>query len=280
MIIWIASYPKSGNTWVRAFISAYYFTEDGIFDPKKLSLIPDYPNQNFLENKNIEHGEIYKFWEVSQKNIVSENKIKFLKTHNALIAAYGKQFTSTKYSLGAIYIVRDPRNVLISIKNHYDFENYADALKFLMDDNTYVWGFNNNYAKSQIITSWRINYLSWIEKNKNIKRILIRYEDLIKTPEKTFEKIIKFINEITKKNESVNGEKLKKAITSTTFENMQKIEESNQFEEKVHSEKTLKPKKFFHLGPKNNWRDTLDKEIIEKINVNFLNELKNLKYEL
>ena len=45
------------------------------------------------------------------------------------------------------------------IKNHYDFENYADARKFLMDDNTYVWGFNNNYAKSQIITSWRINYL-------------------------------------------------------------------------------------------------------------------------
>ena len=82
-----------------------------------------------MENKNIEHGEIYKFWEVSQKNIVSENKIKFLKTHNALIAAYGKQFTSTKYSLGAIYIVRDPRNVLISIKNHYDFEKLCRCIK-------------------------------------------------------------------------------------------------------------------------------------------------------
>ena len=74
MIIWIASYPKSGNTWVRAFISAYYFTEDGIFNPEKLKLIPDYPNQNFLDNRKIKHGEIYKFWEISQKKIATKKK--------------------------------------------------------------------------------------------------------------------------------------------------------------------------------------------------------------
>ena len=279
MIIWIASYPKSGNTWVRAFISAYYFTEDGIFNPEKLKLIPDYPNQNFLDNRKIKHGEIYKFWEISQKKIATKKKIKFLKTHNALIAAHGKQFTSSKYTLGAIYIVRDPRNVVTSIKHHYDFSNYEDALNFLMDDNTYVWGFNNNYSKSQIITSWKINYLSWIEKNNSVKKILVKYEDLVENPVKTFEKIINFVNKITNKNENINKKKFTNAIKTTSFKNMQNVEKLGHFEEKVYSEKTLKKKKFFYLGPNNNWKKVLDKEIINKINEIYKEQLKNLEYE-
>ena len=51
MIIWIASYPKSGNTWVRSFLTAYYFCENGIFDINKLSLIEDYPNKQFFKEK-------------------------------------------------------------------------------------------------------------------------------------------------------------------------------------------------------------------------------------
>ena len=279
MIIWIASYPKSGNTWVRAFISAYFLTEDGIFNPEKLKLIPDYPNQNFLDNKKIKHGEIYKFWEISQRRIAIKKKIQFLKTHNALVAVRDKQFTSPKYTLGAIYVVRDPRNVVTSIKHHYDFNNYEDALNFLMDDNTYVWGFNNNYSKSQIITSWKINYLSWIEKNNSIKKILVKYEDLIENPVKTFEKVINFVNKITNKNEAINEKKFTNAVETTSFESMQKIEELGQFEEKVHSEKTLKQKKFFHLGPHNNWKKVLDNQIIDKININYKEQLKNLEYE-
>jgi len=69
-------------------------------------------------------------------------------------------------------------------------------------------------------------------------------------------------------------------VESTNFENMQKIEETNQFEEKVHSEKSLKQKKFFHLGPKNNWKKSLNKETINKINSNCFEELKTLKYEI
>ena len=51
MIIWIASYPKSGNTWVRSFLTAYYFCENGIFDINKLNLIEDYPNKQFFKEK-------------------------------------------------------------------------------------------------------------------------------------------------------------------------------------------------------------------------------------
>ena len=59
MIIWIASYPKSGNTWIRSFLTAYYFCENGIFDINKLSLIEDYPNKQFFKEK-VKKGEASK----------------------------------------------------------------------------------------------------------------------------------------------------------------------------------------------------------------------------
>jgi len=53
MIFWIASYPKSGNTWVRSLLSSYYFTNDGIFNQKLLANIEQFPKKNFLKISNI-----------------------------------------------------------------------------------------------------------------------------------------------------------------------------------------------------------------------------------
>ena len=50
MIVWIASYPKSGNTWVRSFLTAYYYCKDGVFDINNLIKIQDYPNKQFFKN--------------------------------------------------------------------------------------------------------------------------------------------------------------------------------------------------------------------------------------
>ena len=50
MIIWIASYPKSGNTWLRSLISSYFFSNDGIFNQKILNLIDQFPNEKFLKD--------------------------------------------------------------------------------------------------------------------------------------------------------------------------------------------------------------------------------------
>ena len=78
MIIWIASYPKSGNTWVRSFLSAYFFCENGIFDISKLSLIEDYPNKQFFKEK-VKQGEIHKHWENLTKEYLRSKKSKIFK---------------------------------------------------------------------------------------------------------------------------------------------------------------------------------------------------------
>ena len=76
MIIWIASYPKSGNTWVRSIISSYFFTDNGDFDFNLLKNISLYPGPKYFKNKIKKPGEVSLFWESSQKNIVTKrNKL-------------------------------------------------------------------------------------------------------------------------------------------------------------------------------------------------------------
>ena len=279
MIIWIASYPKSGNTWVRSFVTAYYFCENGIFDIDKLILIQDYPNKQFFK-ETVKKGEIHKHWDSSQKNICSEKKVKFLKTHNSLITAFGNNFTKPEYSLGVIHVIRDPRNIITSLKNHYDFETYERALKFMQDENKVLEDYPHlkNYAKTNIINSWRINYQSWMS-NKNFRRLTIRYEDMIENPQQTFEKLVVFINTLMRFKDKIDPKKLSNAIETTNFKSLQDIENQGKFSENVYSLKDNKKIKFFYQGPENDWKKNLDKNMLKRMNEYYHNDLKFFKYE-
>tara|TARA_B100001057_G_C22817446_1_gene938037 strand:+ start:231 stop:1073 length:843 start_codon:yes stop_codon:yes gene_type:complete len=280
MIIWIASYPKSGNTWIRSFLTAYYFCEDGIFDIDKLNYIQDYPNKQFFKNE-IKEGEIHNHWEESQRVILAEKKIKFLKTHNSLITAFGNEFTKPKYSLGVIYIIRDPRNVITSVKNHNDFQTYDKALEFMQNENTVISDYKhlNNHAKTNIINSWRINYQSWLSNNR-FRRFTVKYEDLIEKTDQTLRDLIIFVNTICRFNNGIDIKKFNNAVQSTTFDKLQNLENSGRFSESVYSDKTKEKIKFFYLGPKNNWKEKLSKSLIDKMNDYYKDDLKKLNYEI
>ena len=87
MIIWLASYPKSGNTWLRAMLASYFYTQNGEFSFDVLDNIDQFPS--FAHFKN--YGDKFekpestsKYWIDAQRNINKDKKLKFLKTHNAL----------------------------------------------------------------------------------------------------------------------------------------------------------------------------------------------------
>ena len=116
MIIWIASYPKSGNTWIRALLSAYLFSEDGKFSFNLLKNIEQFSSKYFLSNikDNLNYQErISKNWIPSQKEINKDKKIHLFKTHNAICSINGHKFTDKLNTIGGIYIVRDPRNLIL-----------------------------------------------------------------------------------------------------------------------------------------------------------------------
>jgi len=280
MIIWIASYPKSGNTWVRSFLTAYYYCKDGILDIANLNVIQDYPNKQFFK-KEVKEGEIYKHWEDSQKEICKNKKIKFLKTHNSLISAFGKDFTHPKYSLGVVYIIRDPRNVITSLKNHNDFKTYDEALNLMQNDNAIINDYKHlkNFAKTNIINSWRINYQSWL-KNNFFRRLTLKYEDMISNPEETFRDLVVFINTICRFNDNFDKQKFKNAIESTSFNNLKSLEEKGQFMENVYSVHDNRKINFFNQGPKNDWRKHLDKDLLNKMNNFYKEDLEKFGYEI
>ena len=282
MIIWLASYPKSGNTYVRAFLSAYYFSANGHFDFSQIKNIDQFPHEKFYKQKVNNMKETSKQWMPIQRKINQDKKIKFFKTHSFLGNYEGNIFTSPETTLGAVYIIRDPRNVLTSLKNHFSLED-DKALKMITDKERWLMSNNGSFASYTYISSWSNNYLSWL-RNNQFRRLFIKYEDLITNKYETFRDIIVFTNTLMNRAEGVDKSKLQKAIETTNFNILKKKEISETFNgsessfkdwRKFHSEnKNL----FFNLGPENNWKEILKKNISNEIENNFEKEMKKLRY--
>ena len=277
MIIWLTSYPKSGNTWVRSFLSAYYFSQDGDFNFNLLESFKQFPSKDFV-NLNLKNPlDIIKQWEPVQEDILSKKKIVFLKTHNALISLNNTKFTSPKYTLGFIYIIRDPRNLITSLKNHTDI-SYEEALSFMLDKNTVLYDTKvNDYDAAHFISSWRMHYKSWLN-NDVFKKMIIRYEDLENNSHEIFYKLVNFTNSLMKRNDKVDEKKLEKAIETTNFNNLRKKEENGEFNENAISLKTNEKVKFFNMGYKNNWNKILPQELKIKLNDKFKDDISYLRY--
>ena len=278
MIIWLASYPKSGNTWVRSLLSAYYYSEDGNFSFELLKNIDQYPQKKYFDVKIDKPGEVNSYWDISQEKIIRKKKIKILKTHNCLLALNGKNFTKPQYTLGIIYVVRDPRNVITSLKNHYDLD-YEQSLNFMLNEKKYIYNASGkkDYADFHFLSSWSNHYKSWIN-NSLCRGMVVKYEDLEKDTFKTLKNLITYVNTLCKVNKKIDEIKINNCIKTTNFEILKHKEKKEGFPENVYSKKTNKKIDFFNLGPKNKWRKVVPKELHEKINNIFREDLKNLKY--
>jgi len=284
MIFWIASYPKSGNTWLRALISAYYYSKEGIFNQSILNNIGQFPEKRHFVDFNYDSGNVTdtaKLWIKSQEKINKDKKIRFFKTHNTFGKVNNCDFTNKDNSAGCIYIVRDPRNVITSLENHYEM-NHEEALKWITNLNKYIYDVHkikeDGYSNFQFISSWSMNYKSWrVQKKIPIK--IIQYEDLLKETYVVFKDIIEFINKTLNIKEEVNRDKLKNSVNSTYFNKLKSDEKKNGFVEAVPSKKNEKKIPFFNLGPDNDWRKILDKDQQLNLTKIFKEDLIELGYE-
>ena len=212
MIIWLASYPKSGNTWIRSIVSALVYSQKGNFDMKLLSQIPQFPRASHFKDfdGNFEDiNEIKKYWIKAQEKINLDNKLYFYKTHNANIKIDNYLFTNRSNTIGTIYIVRDPRSIINSISNHFNLTQ-QEAKNFIISKRVLKEKSNKGIGVSTVIGNWEDHYISWTQKNSNL--LIIKYEDLIKNIEKEIYRISNFILQFTKLN--ITDDKINKIRSS------------------------------------------------------------------
>ena len=278
MIIWIASYPKSGNTWVRSFLSSYIYSEGKEFNFQMLNKITQFPSRRLFNKmgqnpKNL--LEAAQSWISSQEIINLSNDIVFLKTHNAMCKLENYPFTNKENTLGAIYIVRDPRDVLVSYYAHSvtktNNANYTSVLDTMTTGKTLTYLSDDKDKKfMSIMGNWSENYNSW--KNFNLtKKIIIKYEDLLLDPFMNFLKIIEFLNNLY--GLKIDKNKIKKSIEATKFSNLQKLEKEIGFGEKLKNKKL-----FFREGKIGQWKKKLDKKFSDKLEKVFYKDMKELNY--
>lgn len=285
MILWLASYPKSGNTWVRLIVSQLLYQsenkEENIL--KFVDKIPSYPklkhylnisifhNKSEIKNKN----DVVKNWIPTQEILNIDTSIKIFKTHNMLckyqIENKEFSFTNLENTIGAIYIVRDPRSLISSLYHHFSLRDLSESVDMLTDQS--CWGGMMSKPVPELLSSWENHYLSWKRLPKNL--LLIKYEDLISCPEKVVLKISEFLKIFFEF--EYDEKKIKNIIENTSFKNLKNCEKKFGFNESIVDKNTNKKKDFFYLGPKNDWK-SLDKKLIERIEKNFEKSMSELSY--
>ena len=278
MIVWIASYPKSGNTYLRSFLASYYYSEDGNFNFDQLLKIHQFPNIKFSNFEPKTKKEASKNWMFNQNAFFNKDKLNLVKTHNCLYPYEGNNFTSKNQTSGAIYIVRDPRNLITSLTHHYVID-YKEAIEKMNDENCSLLekSYDMDYSNFTYLSSWSNNYKSW-KNNSEFKTLFIKYEDLRKNKIEIFKKIIFFINEATGDNKKIDEGKFSNAIKTTSFSNLKNKELNEGFEESVYSNKTGKKINFFNLGFNNRWQKILPLDIKNQTNEIFKEDIYELDY--
>ena len=283
MFIWLASYPKSGNTLVRALLASYFFSKDGNFDFEFIKNIKQFPTSDLFEKIGVDlknEKEVLKNYIKVQDNINKKNSVQFLKTHSYLFNIDNNPFTNLNNTLGAIYIIRDPRNVVTSYAHHFAI-SVDDAANQLVNSINMGGDLTSKKPSDRTkvyLGSWGSNFNSWKSLKTPGKYLLIKYEDLINNKKETFIKILEFIHKLKKVRLVVDNTKLDNAIASTNFKKMQNLEKEKGFIESKIDKKTGKNIPFFNLGENNKWENSLNSEIVKKIENAFGKEMKELGY--
>ncbi len=274
-IIWLASYPKSGNTWFRILLTNYLKEEEKPLDINNLypATIASsrllFDETLGLSSSDLTFDEIDLLRPQVYKHVAETTEdIFFHKIHDAWqILPNGEAMIPGDVTKGVIYIVRNPLDVAVSFAHHSVIS--IDSMIKAMNQSDYSFcnkGTKLHIQLRQKLFTWSGHVRSWLD-NSDLSVLLMKYEDMLSNPFETFKKALKFVYN------DVDENKLIKAIEDSSF---QKIKEQEL--EKGFKEKNQKSASFFRKGKVDSWRDELTEKQIQIICSNHKETMRRFNY--
>ena len=256
-IIWLASYPKSGNTWLRIFLENLFRNTQLPADINDLNVVRFSDNSYSLYEAvcgktllNESDSNIHKLRNQVQKYMGSHSETVFAKTHNAVMNFENSPLIWLEHLAGVVYVIRNPLDMLISFSDHYNL-TIDDTIEAISSPYHRI----NSTEKGifQILGGWSNHYYSWFNV-ENLSPLCLRYEDMIQNPVKSFGKLMKFLG-LPK-----DTPRLKRAIRHSSFQVVSQQEAKSGF-----AEQSRAGHKFFRQGRVGSYRRVLSDVQIAKV---------------
>ena len=257
-LVWLASYPKSGNTWLRAFLANLVANRS---DPVPLDELSrhaeDEANPDLFSalagrpSAGLDLGEIAALRPQVHAAIAQRAQgTRFVKTHNMAGSFDGHPLHNWQVSAGAIYVVRNPLDVAVSMTHHFGI-GLDEAIDRLADENVATG--NDELFVSQVLGSWSLHVKGWADM-ANERVLVLRYEDLLEKPAKQFAKVAKLVGL------GQDRARIERAIRHAGFQSLSSMEKKHGF-----VEASGQGTRFFRKGRVNEWREALSREQILRV---------------
>jgi hypothetical protein len=257
-IIWLASYPKSGNTWVRALLANLFWPDPaGPLDINKIGLrmLGDGRQEMFAQVTgkpvaDLTVDEVHAARAGVQKLLTEMGRTQFVKTHSVYCKEAGHDHIVPSLTEGAIYIVRDPRDVVLSVQRH--FGKTAKQAVEMLNEKHMALGADEHRRVWNRLSDWSTHVKSWSGLGQRC--CLVRYEDLQSRSLATMQMLCQW-GGLTFTDDQIN-----RALEHTAFKRMAAAEAENGF-----IEATGKGSRFFRSGQVGGWRKELPWKLVRKI---------------
>ena len=273
-IVWLASYPKSGNTWFRAFLSAL------LSQTSEVNINSLNPNYHFIDSELFEQlsdlnaSELYpdevdvlKPQVFNEVALSTQEKV-FVKVHEKYhYNTEGKPIIPSERSKVALYFIRNPLDVAVSFAHHEN--NSIPSMIKKMGENETLSFFKKNpdfFLLMEQLGSWSEHVNSWVN-NSELPVEVIRYEDMHSAPLQTFSRAIKAAGL------DFSTAQITKAIDAASFEKLQLQESANAF-----AERNPKSQRFFRKGQVGSWKEELTSAEVERILLDHQDTMSNFGY--
>jgi len=270
-ICWLASYPKSGNTWLRAFLANMVADRGEPVPLRDLSrfsddeaLPEDYTALGLRPSTELTMHDIARLRPQVHARIAARHPATvFVKTHNMAGSYDGHPLHNLDVTVAAIYVVRNPLDVVLSVRDHFGV-GLDEAIASMASEDAGTA--NDALHVSQVLGSWSRHVSSWADQAWP-RLLVVRYEDLLERPAKTFGKVAKLLNL------PVDRGRMDRAIKFSGFATLAEMERRDGF-----VEASGKGGRFFRKGRSNQWREELSRDQVASIVSSHREQMARFKY--